>query len=256
MEDQHIVSSYDQELERMHVAISEMGGRVEAQLTDAIQSITKRDADLAQRCLDADASIDAMEDEIEALTLRMIALRQPVARDLRLILAALRISHDLERMGDYATNVAKRASTLITLPEVGPINGIARMGRLTHLVIKDVLDAYAASDVDRAVRAWKRDEEVDQMYTSLFRELLTYMMEDPRNITPCAHLLFVAKNIERIGDHATNIAETVYFQETGSRLQGDRPKGDDSSFATVEPDMTGSDEEVIADIKSRLKPTS
>ena len=171
-----------------------------------------------------------MEDEIEELTLRMIALRQPVARDLRSILAALRISHDLERMGDYATNVAKRASALIRLPEVGPINGIARMGRLAHLVIKDVLDAYTDNDVERAVNAWRRDEEIDQMYTSLFRELLTYMMEDPRNITPCAHLLFVAKNIERIGDHATNIAETIYFEETGTRLEGLRPKGDTSSF--------------------------
>lgn len=226
----HIVTSYEQELTRLRSAISEMGGRVEVQLTDAIRAISRRDAALAARCQAADASIDAMEDEIEELTLRMIALRQPVARDLRSILAALRISHDLERMGDYATNVAKRASALIRLPEVGPINGIARMGRLAHLVIKDVLDAYTENDVERAVNAWRRDEEIDQMYTSLFRELLTYMMEDPRNITPCAHLLFVAKNIERIGDHATNIAETIYFEETGSRLEGLRPKGDTSSF--------------------------
>jgi phosphate transport system protein len=231
----HIVTAYDDELSSLRTAISEMGGRVEVQLTDAIMAISKRDDEIARRCQEADASIDAMEDEIEALTLRMIALRQPVAHDLRSILAALRISHDLERMGDYATNVAKRASALIRLPEVGPINGIARMGRMANLVIKDVLDAYTEHDVERAVRAWRRDQEIDQMYTSLFRELLTYMMEDPRNITACAHLLFVAKNIERIGDHATNIAETVYFEETGTRMEGDRPKGDTSSFA-ISPD--------------------
>jgi phosphate transport system protein len=138
-------------------------------------------------------------------------------------------------MGDYAKNVAKRASALAQLPEVGPVNGIVRMGRLTHGIIKDVLDAYAEPNVDKAVAAWTRDQEIDQMYNSLFRELLTYMMEDPRNITACAHLLFVAKNIERIGDHATNIAETVYFQEKGTRLEGLRPKSDRTSYAVVEP---------------------
>lgn len=235
MSDSHIVSSFDEELDGLRSAISRMGGLVEAQLSNAIQAIAKRDDALATRCVEADNEIDDLEDQIEALTLRMLALRQPVAHDLRQILSALKTSHDLERMGDYATNVAKRASALSQLPEVGPINGIARMGRLTHRIITDVLDAYTERDVDRAMVAWERDEEIDQMYTSLFRELLTYMMEDPRNITACAHLLFVAKNIERIGDHATNIAETVYFEETGRRLQGNRPKGDNSSFAVVKP---------------------
>jgi phosphate transport system protein len=235
MSDSHIVSSFDEELDGLRSAISRMGGLVEAQLSNAIQAIAKRDDALATRCVEADKEIDDLEDQIEALTLRMLALRQPVAHDLRQILSALKTSHDLERMGDYATNVAKRASALSQLPEVGPINGIARMGRLTHRIITDVLDAYTERDVDRAMVAWERDEEIDQMYTSLFRELLTYMMEDPRNITACAHLLFVAKNIERIGDHATNIAETVYFEETGRRLQGNRPKGDNSSFAVVKP---------------------
>ncbi|MFX4220065.1 MAG: phosphate signaling complex protein PhoU [Thalassobaculum sp.] len=235
MSDSHIVSSFDEELDGLRSAISRMGGLVEAQLSNAIQAIAKRDDALATRCIEADKEIDDLEDQIEALTLRMLALRQPVAHDLRQILSALKTSHDLERMGDYATNVAKRASALSQLPEVGPINGIARMGRLTHRIITDVLDAYTERDVDRAMVAWERDEEIDQMYTSLFRELLTYMMEDPRNITACAHLLFVAKNIERIGDHATNIAETVYFEETGRRLQGNRPKGDNSSFAVVKP---------------------
>ncbi len=236
MSDSHIVSSFDEELDGLRSAISRMGGLVEAQLANAIQAIAKRDDALAAQCVEADKAIDDLEDQVEALTLRMLALRQPVAHDLRQILSALKISHDLERMGDYATNVAKRASALSQLPEVGPINGIARMGRLTHRVITDVLDAYTQRDVERAMVAWQRDEEIDQMYTSLFRELLTYMMEDPRNITACAHLLFVAKNIERIGDHATNIAETVYFEETGRRLEGNRPKGDNSSFAVVKPE--------------------
>lgn len=236
MSDSHIVSSFDEELDGLRSAISRMGGLVEAQLANAIQAIAKRDGTLATQCVEADKAIDDLEDHVEALTLRMLALRQPVAHDLRQILSALKISHDLERMGDYATNVAKRASALSQLPEVGPINGIARMGRLTHRIITDVLDAYTQRDVDRAMVAWQRDEEIDQMYTSLFRELLTYMMEDPRNITACAHLLFVAKNIERIGDHATNIAETVYFEETGRRLEGNRPKGDNSSFAVVKPE--------------------
>ena len=236
MSDSHIVSSFDEELEGLRSAISRMGGLVEAQLSNAIQAIAKRDDALATLCVESDKDIDDLEDHVEALTLRMLALRQPVAHDLRQILSALKISHDLERMGDYATNVAKRASALSQLPEVGPINGISRMGRLTHRIITDVLDAYTQRDVDRAMVAWQRDEEIDQMYTSLFRELLTYMMEDPRNITACAHLLFVAKNIERIGDHATNIAETVYFEETGRRLEGVRPKGDNSSFAVVKPE--------------------
>lgn len=235
MSDSHIVSSFDEELDGLRSAISRMGGLVEAQLSNAIQAIAKRDDALAAHCVAADKEIDDLEDHVEALTLRMLALRQPVAHDLRQILSALKTSHDLERMGDYATNVAKRASALSQLPEVGPINGIARMGRLTHRIITDVLDAYTQRDVERAMVAWERDEEIDQMYTSLFRELLTYMMEDPRNITACAHLLFVAKNIERIGDHATNIAEAVYFEETGRRLEGNRPKGDNSSFAVVKP---------------------
>ena len=235
MVDHHIVTQFDEELDELRATIARMGGLVEQQMANAIAAIGRRDDSLARRCQEADVEIDAMEDKVEALTLRMLALRQPVALDLRAILAALRIAHDLERMGDYATNVAKRASALAQLPEVGPINGIVRMGRLTHAVIKDVLDAYSEPNVEKAVTAWNRDQEIDQMYTSLFRELLTYMMEDPRNITPCAHLLFVAKNIERIGDHATNIAETVYFQEMGTRLEGLRPKGYRTSYAVVEP---------------------
>jgi phosphate transport system protein len=235
MVDQHIVRQFDEELDEMRATIAQMGGLVEQQLANALTAISRRDEVMARRCLEADVEIDALEDRIEAQTLRMLALRQPVALDLRSILSALKIAHNLERMGDYAKNVAKRASALAHLPEVGPVNGIVRMGRLTHGIIKDVLDAYTEPNVDKAITAWVRDEEIDQMYNSLFRELLTYMMEDPRNITACAHLLFVAKNIERIGDHATNIAETVHFQEKGTRLEGLRPKGDRTSYAVVEP---------------------
>lgn len=240
MAEQHIVKQFDEELDEMRALIAQMGGLVEHQMADAISAIGRRDDALARRCQEADAEIDAMEGRVEALTLRMLALRQPVALDLRAILAALKIAHNLERMGDYAKNVAKRASALAQLHEVGPINGIVRMGRLTHGIIKEVLDAYTEPNADKAVSAWNRDQEIDQMYNSLFRELLTYMMEDPRNITPCAHLLFVAKNIERIGDHATNIAETLYFQEKGTRLEGVRPKGDRTSYTVeaAEPDAS------------------
>ncbi|HEY9566526.1 MAG TPA: phosphate signaling complex protein PhoU [Thalassobaculum sp.] len=235
MADHHIVTQFDEELNEMRALIAQMGGLVEQQMADAIAAVSRRDEALARRCQEADVEIDRMEDKVEALTLRMLALRQPVAFDLRAILGALKIAHNLERMGDYAKNMAKRASALAQLQAVGPVNGISRMGRLTHVIIKEVLDAYAEPNVDKAVSAWNRDQEIDQMYNSLFRELLTYMMEDPRNITPCTHLLFIAKNIERIGDHATNIAETLYFQEKGTRLEGLRPKGDRTSYTVVEP---------------------
>jgi phosphate transport system protein len=158
-----------------------------------------------------------------------------MAQDLREVIAALKISSDIERIGDYAANVAKRVLALTQLPQVRPLHAIPRMGRLTQEMLKEVLDAYVEHDVEKAIRVWERDEEVDEMYTSLFRELLTYMMEDPRNITPCTHLLFIAKNIERVGDHSTNIAETIHFLVRGKPLELIRPKGDKSSFAVVTP---------------------
>lgn len=235
MEQQHIVTAFDEELERMRTGISQMGGLVEAQLSDAVRAIGRLDVELATRVRESDRRVDDFEAEIGALVIRLLALRQPVAADLRSIVSALKITSDLERMGDYAANIAKRATALAQLPEVAPLSGLTRMGRLTQTLIKDVLDAYCNGDVDAAVDAWRRDEEIDEMYTSLFREFLTYMMEDPRNISPCTHLLFVAKNLERIGDHATNIAETLYYQEKGERLDGSRPKGDTSSFTVIEP---------------------
>ena len=156
----------------------------------------------------------------------MLALRQPMAQDLREIIAALKISSDIERIGDYAANVAKRAIALTQSPPMRPVGGVARMGRLVQQIIKDTLDAFGAKDADKAVAAWKRDQDVDDMYNSLFREMLTYMMEDPRNIGPSTHLMFIAKNIERIGDHATNIAEIIHYEITGEQLPDQRPKLD------------------------------
>ena len=231
----HIVKSFDEELERLRNGISQMGGMDEAQVADAVRAVARKDVELAKRVREGDAKVDEQEEQIDALVIRMLALRQPMASDLRSVVAALKIASDLERIGDYAANIAKRAITLSPLPENPSIGGVARMGRLAQTLIKDTLDAYGEGDVDAAVAAWKRDEEIDEMYTSVFRELLTYMMEDPRNISPCTHLLFVAKNLERIGDHATNIAETLYFQVTGTQLGQNRPKGDSSSYAVVEP---------------------
>ena len=232
---EHIVKSFDDELKRLNQVIARMGGLAEAQLQRAIEALVRRDAEAAAQVVQDDARIDALEHEIGNMTVRMLALRQPMAKDLREVVAALKISSDLERMGDYAANVAKRAIALSQSPAVKSAHAIPRMGRLVQQLIKDILDAYVEHDADKAVDAWRRDEEVDEMYTSLFRELLTYMMEDPRNIGPSIHLLFIAKNIERIGDHATNIAETVHFLVLGRPIEATRPKGDSTSYAVVAP---------------------
>lgn len=236
MPTEHIVKSFDQELEKLKRTIVQMGGLAESQLETAIQAIVRRDADLATRVVAADDRLDQYESQIDADAVRTLALRQPMAGDLREIVAALKIASDLERIGDYAANLAKRAIALSQVPAVRPVSAIPRMGRLVQEIIKDVLDAYTERDVQKALDAWGRDEEVDDLYTSLFRETLTYMMEDPRNITPCTHLLFIAKNIERIGDHATNVAETIHFLVQGQPIPGTRPKGDASSFEVVEPE--------------------
>ncbi|QJE73862.1 phosphate signaling complex protein PhoU [Aerophototrophica crusticola] len=233
---EHTVKAFEQELRRLSNLISQMGGVAEAQVEAAVQAVARRDVDLAGRVLQADSQLDEYERQIEQEAVRMLALRQPMGVDLREVLAALKISADLERTGDYAANSAKRSIALAQLPAVRPASAIPRMGRLVQEMLKDVLDAYVDRDVEKAVAAWHRDEELDDLYTSLFREVLTYMMEDPRNITPCTHLLFIAKNLERAGDHATNIAETVHFLVVGQPLTGARPKGDKSSFAVVAPE--------------------
>ncbi|HXQ52943.1 MAG TPA: phosphate signaling complex protein PhoU [Stellaceae bacterium] len=242
MASEHIIKSYDQELHRLDNIVSEMGGLAESQLGMAMEAMVKRDADLAATVIESDAKVDELEREIESLVVRLLALRQPMARDLRQIIAALKISTDLERIGDYATNVAKRSIALDQIPPVRPVHALPRMGRVAGAMIKDVLDAYVGRDADKAMAVWLRDEELDEMYTSLFRELLTYMIEDPRNITSGTHLLFMAKNLERIGDHATNIAETLYFLVNGTTMQQVRPKGDRTSLALTpadEPEKAG-----------------
>ena len=235
MASDHIVRVYDQELDQLNNAIAQMGGLAEIQIANAIEAVIKRDPALGARTVDADARIDELEHEVQNQVVRLLALRQPMARDLRNIVAALKISSDLERIADYAANVAKRTQALVQSPVVNPIFAIPRMGALAQALIKDVLDAYTERDINKALQVWRRDEELDEMYAGLFRELLTYMMEDPRNITPCTHLLFIAKNIERIGDHATNIAETVHFLVEGGPFLEGRPKGDTSSFTVVAP---------------------
>lgn len=249
-ESKHIAAAYDEELKRLTRLLSQMGGLAESQLDAAIQCVVKRDEEMAFKVREKDREIDQLEREIDSLVVRMLALRQPVANDLRFIIASLRIASDIERIGDYAKNIAKRAIALTQSPRSPHTKGIVRIGRLVQAMLKDVFDAFLQGDVQRAIAVWEADEEVDSLYTSLFRELLTYMMEDPRHITPCTHLLFIAKNIERIGDHATNIAETIHFQVEGRELEERRPKADASNYAVVEPDdahVPGTTEDLESD---------
>jgi len=234
----HIVKSFDEEIRKLNNYITHMGGLAEAQLQAAIECLVKRDADTASRIIQDDSKIDEQENLISQQVVRLLALRQPMAIDLRQIVAALKISSDLERIGDYAANVAKRAIALSQMPPLKPLFAIPRMARLVQQSIKDVLDAYTEADAVKAVQVWQRDEEVDEMYTSLFRELLTYMMEDQRNISASIHLLFIAKNVERMGDHATNIAETIHFIVHGHDIAAARPKGDNTSFAVLKMNDT------------------
>ncbi len=231
----HTVKSYDEDLRRLNKTIAEMGGLAETQLADAVDALVGRDSDSAAGVIESDQRIDQLEREVDASVVRLLALRQPMASDLRLIVAALKIASDIERIGDYAANVAKRSIALNQMPLARPMNSLPRMGRQVQQMIKDVLDAFVDKDAAKAEAVWNRDEEVDDTYNSLFRELLTYMMEDPRNISACTHLLFIAKNIERIGDHTTNIAETIHFMVHGKPIAAVRPKGDSTAFAVIKP---------------------
>ncbi|MEX2248780.1 MAG: phosphate signaling complex protein PhoU [Parvibaculum sp.] len=235
---EHTLKAFEDELHALSVSIAQMGGLTEAQLGTALDAIVRRDTQLAERAIASDAAIDDLEHKIEAATVRLIALHQPMAVDLREAIAAIKISIDLERIGDLAKNIAKRALVLQNDFEGANrlIQGIARMGRLAQRQLKQVLDAYANRDAAAAMEVWREDEEIDAMYNSVFRELLTYMMEDPRTIGVSTHLLFVAKNIERIGDHATNIAETVGYLVTGEWVHDERPKGDTTSMTAVGSD--------------------
>ena len=224
---EHTVRAYDEELEGLTAELSRMGGLAEVEVVDAIRAIARRDVALAQGVIDRDARLDEIEAEIERRAIRLIALRQPVADDLRRAVAAMKVANNLERCGDLAKNIAKRALVIAESEPITPLTrSIERMGELVAGRLKDVLDAFAARDIDRARTVWQRDQEVDEHYDSIFRELLTYMMGDPRTIASCAHLLFVAKNLERIGDHATNIAEIITYEITGEQLTDQRPKLD------------------------------
>ena len=220
----HIVKAYDDELDQLNNTIIEMGGLAEAQIEAAIQAIVSRDPALANRVIEEDDKVDELNYVVDTKAMRLLALRQPMALDLRNVVAALKISADLERIADYAVNMARRSITLDEEAPVRPVHAIPRMGRMVMNMMKNVIDAYIEHDAEKAVAVWHADEEVDEMYVSLFRELLTYMMEDVRRITPCTHVLFIAKNIERIGDHVTNICETIYFLVHGERLREARPR--------------------------------
>src|SRR6187402_1087097 len=236
MMNEHTAKAFDSDLQELTRKVSEMGGLAEREIADAIQALTRRDIVLAKRVVATDPTIDALQQEIEEKAVLTIARRQPMAIDLREIVAALRVSNDLERIGDLAKNIGKRVGALEgDFYPTKLIRGVEHMASLVLAQLKQVLDAYAARDLPSALAVWKGDEEIDAMCTSLFRELLTYMMEDPRNITFCIHLMFCAKNIERIGDHATNIAETVFYMIEGQQLQSPRPRGEPSNFASIAP---------------------
>jgi phosphate transport system protein len=230
---EHVVKSYDQELKRLRGMMTQMGGIVESQVALAADAIMQRDAAAATRAVEEDPKVDALEREVEKFVIRLLALRQPVAADLRQIVAALKITGDLERIGDYAANVAKRSIVLAEFTMPYSLAGLAHMARLVQGQLKSIIDALGDNDADKAMEVWRSDQVVDDIYNALFRELITYMMEDPRNITPCTHLLFIAKNLERIGDHATNVAENLYYAVKGETLPESRPKGDTSAYAVV-----------------------
>ena len=229
---EHTLKKYERELKRLRATMVEMGGRVESQLDSAVQSILKRDATVATAAIESDPTVDALEHDVEQFIIRLFALRQPMADDLRHIVAALKISNALERAGDLSANIAKRSLILSQFRTSVNLVGLEGIARLVQKNLKSVVDAIEEDDATKAIGVWNDDKAIDDFYTVIFREQITYMIEDPRNITPCAHLLFVAKNLERIGDLATNIAEMVHYAVTGTALSGTRPKG----ITLVDPD--------------------
>jgi phosphate transport system protein len=230
----HTAKAFDTDLQEITRKVAEMGGVAEQQISDAARALVERDTDLAEHVIATDPTIDAMQHEIEEKAILTIARRQPMAIDLREIIGAMRVCNDLERIGDHAKHIGKRVVALdLDLHPQKLIRGVEHMATLVSTLLKQVLDAYASHDLASALAVWNGDEEVDSICTSLFRELLTYMMEDPRNITFCMHLMFCAKDVERIGDHATNIAETVYYMIEGRPITDQRPKGDTTSFGAA-----------------------
>ena len=229
----HTVKAFTEQLEALSSSIAQMGGLAEAQFADAIEAVSRRDTARAEAVVGGDRRVDELQQQIEEQALRLLALRQPMAVDLRETLAAIKTAGELERIGDLAKNIAKRAIVLNREPPIRLTQSLARMGGQTLSQLKLVLDAYSDRDAESAEMVWKQDGDIDEMYNSLFRELLTYMMEDPRTIGLCTHLLFIAKNMERAGDHCTNIAEVVYHMVTGGHLAADRPKADLTSQTSI-----------------------
>ena len=222
---EHTLKFYGEELDQLKAEVVRMGGLTEVQVAQAVQAVATRDVSLAEAVVGRDERLDILQHEIERRAIRMIALRQPVAQDLRRTVGALKLSLALERAGDYAKNIGKRALVIAEAEPMTPLTrSIERMGELVVARLKEALDAYSSGDVEAAMSVWNRDEDVDEHYNSLFRELLTYMMGDPRTIAACAHLLFVAKNLERIGDYATTVAEIVRYEVAGEEFSDPRPK--------------------------------
>lgn len=232
----HIVRSFDEDLQEVRNTIVQMGGLAESQLEAATKALVERNSELAQTVIDDDKEIDELEQNIDAMAIRLLALRNPVAADLRLVISGLKIASILERVADYSANMAKRVIALNQAPVLGPVSTVPRMSDLVRRMIHDTLSAYAQGDAVLAREVWHRDQEVDQLYNSMFRELLTYMMEDPRSITGCTHLIFMAKNIERMGDHMTNIAEIIMYEVEGEAPKEPRPKGDKTSMTMLDSD--------------------
>ena len=233
---EHTTKAFDGDLQELTRLVAEMGGLAERQIVDSVDALVRRDIPLGAKVAAADQEIDQLQRVIEERAVLTIARRQPMAIDLREIVGAMRVASDLERIGDLAKNIGKRVNQLDSdFHPLKLIRGLEHMTDLVQSQVKAVLDAYAAHDLPAAMAVWKGDEEIDAICTSLFRELLTYMMEDPRNISFCIHLMFCAKNIERIGDHATNIAETVFYMIEGQQILDKRPKGDMTTFATAVP---------------------
>ncbi len=230
----HIVKAYDSDITSLKTMLAEMGGIAEEQLTNAIIALSKRDTTLADQVIARDEKLDRLEREIEEKAILTIAKRQPMALDLREIMVAIRVSSDIERIGDLAKNTAKRTHAISEALPRRLATGLARMGSMAQAQLKDVLDAYGLKDDDKAMKVWRADEDLDALYNSIFRELLTYMMEDPRNISLCTHLLFGAKNLERIGDHTTNIAENIHYLIHGKTISEGRPKKDVTAMMTAD----------------------
>jgi phosphate transport system protein len=233
MMNEHTAKAFDADLQEIARMVAEMGGLAEKQISESVAALSKHDGERARRVIEIDVGVDALQREIEEKAVLTIARRQPMAVDLREIVGALRVANDLERIGDLAKNIAKRSLLTGDFHPQKLMRGVEHMSALVLRQLKQVLDSYGSHDLQKALAVWKGDEEVDSICTSLFRELITYMMEDPRNITYCMHLMFCAKNIERMGDHATNIAETVYYMIEGHEIADQRPKGDTTTLAAL-----------------------